>query len=114
MYHCLVMENDARPLFPLSDSEIADRVIEEVRRFIPEMPREPRFFLIYRWHEGGCLIHGGLLTDIHRLRREALPDSVRGLFLAGDYTHLPVTNGAMRSGVDAANDSVSLLARRNV
>lgn len=114
MYHCLVMEDDARALFPLSDSEIADRVIGEIRKFFPRMPREPRFFRVYRWHEGGCLIHGGLLTDIHKLRRETLPNSVRGLFLAGDYTHLPVTNGAMRSGVDAAKESMSFLARCNV
>lgn len=113
MYHCLVMEDDARALFPLSDSEIADRVIEEIRRFFPRMPREPPFFRVYRWPEGGCLIHGGLLTDIYRLRKETLPECVRGLFLAGDYTHLPLTNGAMRSGVDAARDCVSFLTRRN-
>ena len=113
MYHCLVMEDDARALFPLSDSEIADRVIEEIRKFFPKMPREPRFFRVYRWYEGGCLIHGGLLRDIHKLRHEILPNSVRGLFLAGDYTHLPVTNGAMRSGVDAAKDSASFLLRQN-
>ena len=113
MYHCPVMEADARILFPLSDSEIADRVIEEIRKFFPEMPREPRFFRVYRWYEGGCLIRGGLLTDIHKLRRKTLPNSVQGLFLAGDYTHLPITNGAMRSGVDAARDSVSFLSRQN-
>ena len=113
MYHCLVMEDDARALFPLSDSVIAAWVIEEIRKFFPDMPREPRFCRVYRWYEGGCLIHGGMMTDIYKLRRERLPDSVRGLFLAGDYTHLPVTNGAMRSGVDAARDSVSFLFQRN-
>ena len=113
MYHCLVMEDDARTLFPLSDSEIADRVIVEIRKFFPEMPRNPRFFRVYRWYEGGCLIHGGLLTDIWKLRQETLPNSVRGLFLAGDYTHFPVTNGAMRSGVDAAKACVSFLSRGN-
>ena len=112
MYHCLVMEDDARELFPLSDAEIAGRVIEEIRKFFPKMPQEPRFSRVYRWYEGGCLIHGGLLTEVHRLRRETLPNSVQGLFLAGDYTHLPVTNGAMRSGVDAASDSVSYLSRQ--
>ena len=113
MYHCLVMEDDARALFPLGDDEIAARVIDEIRKFFPGMPREPRFTRVYRWHEGGCLIHGGMLTDIHKLRRETLPDSVRGLFLAGDYTHLPVTNGAMRSGVDAAKDCAAFLLQRN-
>ncbi len=88
-------------------------MIDEIRKFFPKMPRKPRFFRVYRWHEGGCLVHGGLLTDIWKLRHETLPNSVRGLFLAGDYTHLPVTNGAMRSGVDAAKDSVSFLFGRN-
>ena len=63
--------------------------------------------------KGDCLLQGGMKTDIYKLRREQLPDSVQGLFLAGDYTHLPGTNGAMRSGVDAAKDSVSFLFRRN-
>lgn len=111
MLNCLVMEDDARKLFPLSDSEIADRVIEETRRFFPKMPRKPEFVRVYRWYEGGCLIHGGLLKDVHDLRREKLP-SVKGLFLAGDYTHLPVTNGAMRSGVDAAKDCMSFVSQR--
>ena len=113
LYHCLVMEDDARALFPLRDTEIAARVIAEIRKFFPEMPTEPRFIRVYRWYEGGCLIHGGMLTDIHKLRREILPNNVRGLFLAGDYTHLPVTNGAMRSGVDAARDCVAFLLQRN-
>ena len=112
LYHCLVTEDDARALFPLSDAEIAERVVGEIRRFFPRMPRSPRFVRVYRWHEGGCLVHGGLLTAVHRLRRETLPAEVPGLFLAGDYTHVPVTNGAMRSGVDAAGDCVSFLARR--
>lgn len=113
MYHCLVMEDDARALFPLSDSEIAARVVQEIRRYFPDMPREPAFCRVYRWHEGGCLTHGGMLADIFRLRQEILPGVVRGLFLAGDYTHLPATNGAMRSGVDAARECVSFLSRRS-
>ncbi len=46
-------------------------------------------------------------------RRETLPDSVKGLFFADDYTHLPVTNGLVRSGVDAVKASVSFLSRRH-
>lgn len=46
-------------------------------------------------------------------RRETLPDSVKDLFFAGGHTHLPVTSGLMRSGVDAARDSVSFLSRRH-
>ena len=113
MYHTFVLGDDARALFPLSDSEIADHVIQEIRKFFPKMPREPRFFRVYRWYEGNCFIHGGLLTKVHKLRHETLPNSVRGLFLAGDFMHLSLTNGAMRSGVDAARDSISFLLRQN-
>lgn len=108
MVNCLVMEDDARALFPLSDSGIADRVIEEIRRFFPKMSREPEFVRIYRWYEGGCLIHGGMLKAVYEMRQEHLP-RIKGLFLAGDYTHLPVTNGAMRSGVKAAEDCTSFV-----
>lgn len=111
MVNCLVMEDDARALFPLSDAEIASRVIEEIRRFFPQMTRKPEFVRIYRWYEGGCLIHGGMLKAVYEMRHEQLP-SVKGLFLAGDYTHLPVTNGAMRSGVDAAKDCMSFVSPR--
>ena len=111
MVNCLVMENDARALFPLSDSEIASRVIDEIRRFFPKMPREPEFVRIYRWYEGGCLIHGGMLKEVYEMRQGKLP-SIKGLFLAGDYTHLPVTNGAMRSGVNAAKDCSSFVSQR--
>ncbi len=56
------------------------------------------------------------LATAHALlerRRETLPNSVKGLFFAGDHTHLPVTNGLVRSGVDAVRDSVSFLSRRH-
>ena len=109
MYNCLVMEDDARALFPLSDSEIADRLIEEIRKFFPEMPLRPELVRIYRWYEGGCLIHGGMLKEVYEMRKKRLP-GIKGLFLAGDYTHLPVTNGAMRSGVDAARDCISFVS----
>ena len=97
-------------MFALDDGEIVDRIVDEIRRFFPDMPRAPAVARVYRWHEGGCLIQGGLLTEMHQMREQSLP-SIRGLFLAGDYMHLPLTNGAMRSGVDAAQDCRSYLAQ---
>ncbi|MCY3875788.1 MAG: hypothetical protein OXF88_16060 [Rhodobacteraceae bacterium] len=52
-----------------------------------------------------------MLTAIHEMRRNILPD-VKGLYLAGDYMSLPSTNGAMRSGVDAAMDCAAFLLQR--
>ena len=109
MLNCVVVEDDAREMFALSDGEIIDRIIDEIRRFFPDMPRTPAMARVYRWHEGGCLIHGGLLTQAHEMRQQSLP-KIRGLFLAGDYMHLPLTNGAMRSGVDAAQACRSYLS----
>ncbi len=46
---------------------------------------------------------GGSLTAIGRARR-GLPKQVRGLALAGDYTHMPSVNGAVASGIAAVED----------
>lgn len=112
MLHVLVIADKAAQLFPLSDSEIEKRVIAEIRRFLPAMPERPEFVRVYRWQEAGCIYHGGMMKAIHRMRRQSLP-RVKGLYLAGDYMNVPVTNGAMRSGVDAAEDCVSFLSQRN-
>ena len=109
MYNCVVMEDDAREIFPLSDSEIADRLIGEIRKFFPEMPQKPEFIRVYRWHEASCLTHQGLLTEAHEMRQNSLRN-VKGLYLAGDYFHLPLTNGAMRNGVNAARDCLDFVS----
>lgn len=111
MLHVLVIADKAKELFPLSDSEIEKRIIAEIRRFLPAMPEQPEFVRVYRWREAGCIYHGGMMKAIHQMRRQSLP-SVKGLYLAGDYMNVPVTNGAMRSGVDAAEDCTSFLLHK--
>ena len=56
--------------------------------------------------EAICLASGGLLKEVHDLRF-GQPGNIRGLFLAGDYTRLPSLNGALKSGVDAAEAGLS-------
>lgn len=111
MLHVLVIADEAKKLFPLSDSEIEERIVAEIRRFLPAMPEQPELVRVYRWHEAGCIYHGGMMKAIHQMRRQSLP-SVKGLYLAGDYMNVPVTNGAMRSGVDAAKDCMSFVSQR--
>ena len=106
LVHALVIDEHARSLFSLSDDEIARRVIEEMRRFFPAMPEHPLFARVYRWPEAICLSPGGMLAEIHEMRMR-LKSCARGLFLAGDYTRLPSLNGAMKSGVEAAEASLS-------
>ena len=111
MLHVFVIADRAEELLPLSDSEIEKRVIAEVRRFLPAMPEQPEFVSVYRWKEAGCIYPGGTMKAIHQMRRQSLP-SVKGLYLAGDYMNIPITNGAMRSGVDAAEDCTSFLLHK--
>ena len=44
--------------------------------------------------------------------KSQLDRDVKNLFLAGDYMRTPSVNGALASGVDAANEVAELLAFR--
>ena len=75
-------------LFVLPDDDVAERVISEIRRHIPTVPDSPVFSRVYRWHEGECLSYGGMIRDMPRIKQTSL-QNVRGLYLCGDYMHLP-------------------------
>lgn len=109
--HALVIGEQARKLFELDDSDIEEQVIEEIRKFFPAMPKKPEFIRIYRWHEALCLAHGGMLKEMNQIQQHGLK-GIEGLFLAGDYTHFPISNGALRSGVNSAQKCVSYLSKR--
>lgn len=106
LVHALVIGEQARALFALSDGEVVRRVVEEMRRFFPAMPEHPLFAKVYRWPEAICLSPGGMLRDVNDMRSR-LHECAQGLFLAGDYTRLPSLNGALKSGVEAAQASLS-------
>lgn len=108
LVHALVIDEHARELFTCSDDEVLRRVAGEMRRFFPAMSEQPVFGKVYRWPEAICLMPGGMLRELHEMRIQ-LPDRIRGLFVAGDYTRLPSLNGAMKSGVEAAEDSLLFL-----
>ena len=108
LVHVLIIDEHAKALFRLDDGEIVPHVIEELSRFFPNIPKHPLFARVYRWPEALCLAPGGMLTKINEMCTR-LQDSTQGLFLAGDYTRLPALNGAIKSGVEAAEASLSYL-----
>ena len=110
MVYALVIGEHAQKLFTLSDTEIADRIIEEIRKYLPAMPDKPLFTRVYRWPEALCLAPGGMLREIYEMRQHQLAD-LEGLFLAGDYMRMPSCNGALLSGVDAAEECASFVFR---
>ena len=106
----LVIEKQADALFALTDEQVGERVLAEIRKYVPGMSGEPLFTRVYRWHEAVCLAPGGMMTALAQMRRQSLK-RVKGLFLAGEYMGVPSTNGALRSGIDAAIDCAAFVSR---
>ncbi|MGQ9704773.1 MAG: protoporphyrinogen/coproporphyrinogen oxidase [Actinomycetota bacterium] len=101
MVHCFTYGKHARELNGRPDREVFSLLAEEIRRFIPSMPREPLFSEVYRWEEAVCLSPPGMLRAMDELKARYLKE-VKGLRLAGEYLFMPSVDGALRSGIDAA------------
>ena len=104
LIHAESTRDRAESLSALPDADLCNVFLAEIRRWSPDMP-EPRFARVYRWKEAVCLMPGGALNAIAQVRR-SLPEQVRGLALAGDYTHMPSVNGAAASGIAAVEELV--------
>lgn len=105
----LVIGAQAEELAALSHEQAGQRVLAETRKYFPAMSREPLFIRVHRWDEAVCLAPGGMMSALHRMRRQEL-DGVKGLFLAGEYMGVPSINGALRSGLDAAADCAAFVS----
>ena len=102
LIHAHFAEEFSEELFPMSDEEIADRAIGEIRRAVPDMPDAGLFARVHRWKEAVCLSPGGTLSAMHRLRTEGVIGT-RGFFLAGEYMGVPGIEGSLKSGAEAAD-----------
>ena len=71
------------------------------------------FTRVYRWKEAVCMGPPGMFGAVAEMRRELeRGGGIKNLFLAGDYMRVPSVNGALASGIDAANEAADLLDRR--
>lgn len=102
------MQGQAGDPLALSDEEVERRVMEDLRACGIHVPVPPLFTRVYRWPEAVCLAPGGMLKAIDHMRHAAHP-GCQGLFLAGEYMRLPSVNGALISGVDAAEEAMGFL-----
>ena len=102
---CYTTEQVARELNELPDDQIKKRVLENLRRFLPNLPAEPLFTDITRWREAVCTSPTGMLSAITRMKQQHYRD-VKGLFLAGEYMNMPAVESAAHSGVAAAQAAV--------
>ncbi len=109
LIHAYAAEEHTEELFALPDAEIKRRFIDEIRRYAPEMPEEPHFTRVHRWKEAVFLAPGGVMTELHNLRMQGFP-GVAGLALAGDYMNIMGVNGALQSGIAAAEQIAETFA----
>jgi oxygen-dependent protoporphyrinogen oxidase len=101
MVHCFTFGKHAFELNTMPDADVLSRLKGEIKRFISSMPDKPLFSEIYRWDEAVCLSPPGMLREFYLMKRDHYRD-VKGLFLAGEYLNMPSVDGAIRSGIDAA------------
>lgn len=111
----LVGRRRAEELIPLDDAEIKGRMLRDARRNPPPGSNLPcddegLFTRVYRWKEAVCMGPPGMFTAVADIRSR-LSEEVPNLLLAGDYTAMPSVNGALASGVRAAEEAAAFLSR---
>ena len=104
----LVGRERARELIPLDDEEIKHEMLKDARKNPPpgsDLPEydEGLFTRVYRWKEAVCMAPPGMFAAMDNVRRN-LSRQIPNLALAGDYMGVPSVNGAVASGISAAED----------
>ena len=72
---------------------------------------EGLFYRVYRWEEALCMGSPGMLATMANVPKQ-LAGRIDNLFLAGDYMRVPSVNGALASGVGAAEGVSALFDSR--
>ena len=106
----------AKELLKMDDEEVKRQMLQDVRRNPPPgsaLPGDDEglFSRVYRWRIAVCHGRPGMFKAVANARRD-LDRDIPNLFLAGDYTRVPLVNGALASGVDAAEEVAKLLESR--
>lgn len=90
----------------LSAEDRRRKVLDEIRRFVPDFPAEPKITKVYRWDRAVNIEAPGQHNSIEDLKKNHMKD-VSGLYLAGEYLFLlACTEGAFATGKKAAEDAV--------
>ncbi len=97
--HAYTYADHARQMLEMSDDEVKDRVVGEIKTLVPSFP-DPLFCEIFRWPEAVCLSTPGQIRDVQKLK-VALRD-YGSLLLVGEYFGMPSVEAALTSGVKAA------------
>jgi len=89
-------------LAPLSEEERRRVVIDEVRRFFPQFPKDPPKTRLFRWEKAVNLVSPQQFAAVQDLADNHM-DDIEGLHLAGEYLFpIACTEGAFATGNQAA------------
>jgi oxygen-dependent protoporphyrinogen oxidase len=90
----------------LNPEERRRLVIQQIQKYVPRFPSEPRITKVYRWDRAVNLEAPGQFVAIQDLLKNHMQD-VSGLYLAGEYLFLiACTEGAMATGQKAAENVI--------
>ena len=101
LIQCFTYGRHAAELNGMPADEATRFVINDIRPFVPGIPDAPIFSEVYPWAEAMCSAPPGMLTAVQKMKQQSI-DEVDGLYLAGDYLYMPSVEGALKSGIDAA------------
>lgn len=99
--NCFTYGARAVEMSGMPDGKVIRALTDDIRKYVPSMPERSLFTEIYRYDEAVCTAGQGMLTAIHQMKQHHYRD-VSGLALAGEYMNMPSVDGAIRSGIDAA------------
>lgn len=98
--HAYTYAEHARAMLEMSDDEVRERVVVEIKKLVPSFPTDLKFCEIFRWPGAVCLSSPGQISAVQKLK-VALRD-YGGLHLVGEYFGMPSVEAALNSGVKAA------------
>ncbi|MDE2940228.1 MAG: NAD(P)/FAD-dependent oxidoreductase [Chloroflexota bacterium] len=106
----------AKELMALDDEQITHALLGDARRNPPPGSSLPTagdelFSRVYRWNEAVCMGLPGMFIAVSNAVRQ-LKKEIPNLILAGDYTRVPSVNGALASGIQAAEEVATLFDSR--
>lgn len=80
---------------------VLDRMLSDLGRALPELPARVRRARVYRWEDGNPVFYPGYLGRLAAFRGGGIEGDAP-LALAGDYLYSPSVEGALTSGLTAA------------
>jgi protoporphyrinogen/coproporphyrinogen III oxidase len=92
--------DQARSLSTLAPNEVLDRLLPDVERILPGTRLAISRARVTYFPEGNPVFYPGYIRHLQRFRPELLPERTA---LAGDYLVAPTVEGAVRSGIQAAD-----------